>query len=377
MNYPCIIVVCFNRPNSLSRLLNSLENATYPVKEGIPLIISIDAGGDDQVIQLAKDFSWNHGSKEIIIQLSNLGIKKHVLQCISHSEKYGSVLILEEDVYVSKYFYCYGIEALNFYNNDSDIAGISLYKQPNNFNLGIPFFAVEDGYDVFFLQIPASSGQMFTKKSWLLFKEWYDSGNDMDFSVLPKNMRNWSSQSWVKCFSLYLHETKRTFVYPRVSLTTNFGDLGHHSPIKSFSHQATILMNEKNFRFCHYIESNSRYDTYFEYCACQFEGVIDININDLDVDLQGDKPRDLLKKKYVLTRRVSSKPIQKFGLEMKPPELNILCKIEGEEFALTEVKHLKDQKTISPFIHWSYNYTNVATLDFVKFLFHKFKSKFL
>ena len=78
-----IVVVAFNRPLALKRLLHSLSQAIYPT-ENIPLYICIDASKDannQEVIQIAKAFSWELGVKTIIKQPIPLGLKDHVLIC--------------------------------------------------------------------------------------------------------------------------------------------------------------------------------------------------------------------------------------------------------------------------------------------------------
>lgn len=61
-----IIVVAYNRPQSLSRLLWSLQAADYTGFANIPLIISIDYSGDDKCEAIASRFDWKHGEKKLL-----------------------------------------------------------------------------------------------------------------------------------------------------------------------------------------------------------------------------------------------------------------------------------------------------------------------
>ena len=102
MHHPAIVVVTYNRPDSLMRLLGSLTKARYPV--GVPLIISID-GGDNrekQVVKIAEEFPWPHGKKEVICHEKNLGLRKHILSCGDLTERYDSVIVLEDDTHHMK-----------------------------------------------------------------------------------------------------------------------------------------------------------------------------------------------------------------------------------------------------------------------------------
>ena len=59
-----IIVVGYNRPDALKRILKSLADAKYDYAD-IPLRISIDHSGNQEVINVAQTFEWKHGSKKV------------------------------------------------------------------------------------------------------------------------------------------------------------------------------------------------------------------------------------------------------------------------------------------------------------------------
>ena len=127
-----VVVVAFNRARSLKRLLGSLNDAIYTVDD-VPLIISIDKGDSNQdVLAVAESFVWEHGEKKVVYQETNLKLRRHVLQCGDYALKYGNVIVLEDDLYVSKYFYQYAESALMFTQDNNRIGGISLYKEKNN-----------------------------------------------------------------------------------------------------------------------------------------------------------------------------------------------------------------------------------------------------
>ena len=58
----------------MRRILNSLAKAVYQEKD-IPLVISIDHSGIEEVAQVAREFQWNYGSKEVICHKERLGIR--------------------------------------------------------------------------------------------------------------------------------------------------------------------------------------------------------------------------------------------------------------------------------------------------------------
>lgn len=50
--YPAIVVATYNRPYALQRLLNSIAKADYKGYKNIPLVISVDGGGNPQLMEL-------------------------------------------------------------------------------------------------------------------------------------------------------------------------------------------------------------------------------------------------------------------------------------------------------------------------------------
>ncbi|MFT5779510.1 MAG: hypothetical protein ACI837_002469, partial [Crocinitomicaceae bacterium] len=158
MSNPAIIVVAYNRPASLLRLLTSIANGNYLVKK-IPLHISIDRSDVKEVGEIANDFDWEHGEKIVQISEDRLGLKNHILQCGELTESYGAIIMLEDDLLVSPNFYEYARKGLDFYSDEIKVAGISLYSYEVAESCGYPFSAIKDQSDVYFMQIASSWGQ--------------------------------------------------------------------------------------------------------------------------------------------------------------------------------------------------------------------------
>ena len=151
---PTIVVIAFNRVNSLKRLLTSLNQSKYPNKN-IHLVISIDNDGKNKnLYDFASNFNWEFGSKEIIYKETHLGLVKHVMSCGDLVNEYESIILLEDDLFVSPVFYMFASQCLAFYENDPKIAGISLYTIGINGFTKQPFVPLSDNHDTFFLQIP-------------------------------------------------------------------------------------------------------------------------------------------------------------------------------------------------------------------------------
>jgi len=259
-----IVVVAFDRDTCLERLLNSLKNGIYP-KE-VKLIISIDGGGSDKVIGFANDFHWPHGDKEVVLHAENLGLRQHILSCGQLSKQYDGIILLEDDLYVSPFFYNYTNTVLNKYHDESSIAGIALYSHQFNETALLPFQSLKDGNDVFFLQLACSWGQSWLTHQWEEFYTWYENNCNLVLDndpSLPTDITIWPDTSWKKYFIKYLIDTDKYFVYPNTSYVTNFGDPGqHHTGTNVF--QIPLAYGDTRLILPTFDMSYAKYDAFCE-----------------------------------------------------------------------------------------------------------------
>ena len=182
MNRPAIVAIGYDRPQALQRLLSSIESARYAEDIHPVLVISIDNSGRDDVIEVARRFEYTHGEKVIMARPERMGLRSHVLSCGDLTEKYGSIIVLEDDIFVSPQFYSYACAALDHAEKDDRIGAVSLYDHRFNVHRRESFGAIDDGYDNYYLQLASSWGQAYTKKQWDDFKEWYEKNKDRDLA---------------------------------------------------------------------------------------------------------------------------------------------------------------------------------------------------
>ena len=123
-----IVVVGYNRLHSLKRVLSSLLHAKYMLEE-VPLVISIDCSGDKELYCYVEEFNWPYGSKYVNINSERMGLKNHIFQCGDLTHFFKGIILLEDDLFVSPYFYSYAEQALDKYGNHEKVAQISLYKK--------------------------------------------------------------------------------------------------------------------------------------------------------------------------------------------------------------------------------------------------------
>ena len=115
---PAIVAVGYNRPDGMKRLLESIGKASYNCDD-VPLIVSIDESNrSDEVEAVAQAFEWKYGTKEIRRFPERQGLRKHIVHCGDYSEKYGAVIILEDDLVVAEDFYSYVCAAHEKYGDE-------------------------------------------------------------------------------------------------------------------------------------------------------------------------------------------------------------------------------------------------------------------
>ena len=343
-----IVVIAYNRPKALERLLSSLLKADYPGP--VELILSIDReeekrGRGEEVRRIAIDFEWPFGEKKLIIHEENLGLRKHVLACGDLSRDYDAVIVLEDDLYVSPEFYIFTLQAFEFFRDDTGVAGISLYSHAYNETAQFPFVPLNDGTDVFFFQYAASWGQCWSRQQWSKFRRWYDEAGSRGITkyLLPPNIQLWPETSWKKYFIEYLIRNDLYFVYPRMSLTTVFGDEGTNIRLQETFLQVPLLSGERNFVFQKLQDSNAVYDTWCEILPDRLRKIWQVAPNGaFNVDLYGMKSKTSSRSDMLISSRHCHTPVKTYGREMKPHEENLINNVPGDYFSFGRNEDFND-----------------------------------
>ncbi len=385
---PVIIIAAYNRIHTLQRILNSLDMAFCP--QGTKLIISIDNNGKNQeVAKVANKYKWNHGEKEVIYHKERLGLRNHINACGDLSYKYGSVILIEDDQVVSPYFYKFAQDALNYYNDLPEIAGISLYNLPYTEASKLPFIPLHDDSDIYIAQVPCSLGMALSADQWDGFKKWFNLNPELkDIKGLPLIVtKYWAESSWKKFMYGYMVVMNKYFLYPQVSYISNFNDRGENMYSKSYFGQLALQMVPTETKFKSLDDSMNVYDAYSEILPDRLKKLSSmLNDYDFEVDLFGQK--EFFSKEFVLTSKQCKKRIYGYERAMKPTELNIIYNIPGNELSLARSEDLIfSSKTIEDLIFKSmsiekfindhnYYYTNVFdTKMLIKLLKFRIKNK--
>lgn len=351
-----VICVAYNRPDSLQRLLKSLEQAYYP--EPVTLIISIDKSKTDIVERFADGYHWPHGEKRVTRHTENLGLRQHMLSLGNYFSEFDALIVLEDDVTVAPSFYFYAKACVKKYHGESRIAGISLYSFGANYQTYLPFAPAKSQYDVFLMNCAQSWGEVWMKPQWDMFMSWYGEHNeDFNLPQLPSCLNQWPRSSWLKYHTRYCIEKDRFFVYPYTSLSTNNADPGvnHHGGSDTFFQSNLQPTLQSEFRLPTVEECEIRYDGFMQ--PRFLANHLNINDEDLCVDLFSEKPNCLYRRYLLSNRTLPYKVVKSFALQLRPIEMNILQQREGNELWLYDTsKGSQAPKAPDRYLAYTYFY---------------------
>jgi hypothetical protein len=333
-----IVVVAFNKVSPLGRLLKSLSNILLSQIAVVDLHFSIDGGGDIEVKALANAYSWDKGEKTVVVHDRNIGLKNNVYASMKLGLKYDAIIILEDDLYVSPYLLSDAIKLLEFYSASPEIAGISLYSPRFNETSYSNFIPINDNSDAYFMKIPSSWGQVYSRAQVESYFKWHDNMRQANPVTLPPNVARWSDKSWKKEFYQYLIELKKYLVYPRISLTTNYADAGvHHRG--SDLYQVPLSLSNRPMQLNTFQSSNVIYDEYCEIESSSLKRLCRILEGyKFSVDLYGYKvsSNNLTDADYVLSTLVLENPVKSWDDSQIPLEMNCINDIPGKGLYLYE-----------------------------------------
>lgn len=327
-----ICCITYNRLVSLTRLLKSLEGAYYD-DNSVELIISIDKSDSIDIEDFANKYQWKYGQKHIIAHKSNLGLRKHILSCGQLLNEYDALVVLEDDIVVSPNYYRYVVQCVDKYRDVDRIAGISLYNFSVNYQTKRPFLPMKSEYDVYFMNCAQSWGQVWLKKQWFAFYEWYQgNSDDFDLPYLPDSLNKWPKSSWLKYHTRYCIETDKYFVYPYCSLSTNNSDVGTHNQAKDTLFQVPLSYFEMTtYKLPKLDETIVKYDGFFE---PKFLAKY-LNVNEKELCVDVNSAHNLIKERFILSNKILDyKVLDSYSLDFKPFEINIMTNNKGNDLFL-------------------------------------------
>jgi hypothetical protein len=321
-----IVAIGYNRQKALARMLDSVNSAYYNSND-IPLVISIDASEDYSLYNFVNEYKWKHGTKYVNVQKKRLGLKEHIFQCFSLSKYFKAVIILEDDLFVSPYFYDYAMATVDKYGEDEKVAAIALYKNEYEGFSCFPLQHIHNGADVFAWQTVCSWGEIVNERMWNNISKWLESFNDnFEPFDMCDTIKGWT-RAWSKYIYAYMLQTDTYFIYPYIPLTTNFNDVGgEHGGGNSSLVQVSLLQGFKKYDLPDFSDLE-HYDVYGH--NMMLASWLNLKPSELSVDFYGNRSKYF--GRYILTPfKLPYQSIKSFGLAMRPWELNIKYNIGGD-----------------------------------------------
>lgn len=141
-----IILIAFNRPNHLNRLLNSLKVNECFVD--FPVILALDGPRNNEDLTLQErilreqsDTIEKHPSFKVSHRETNIGSKRHITETVSlQLTSYDAVIVLEDDLEVGTHFLSYMRAALTKYRDCKEVHHISGFSHVTGNELNQSFF---------------------------------------------------------------------------------------------------------------------------------------------------------------------------------------------------------------------------------------------
>lgn len=343
-----IVVIGYNRPRSIRRLLNRLIECEYE-QDRVDLIVSLDNCGNNICERECSEIVWPYGTMQIRTHEKRLGLKRHILSCgdILLENKYNAIAVFEDDIYPAEGFYLYMKQVYEMYDKYEKIAGFSLYSPLYMNSTDMNFTPILSDDDVYFMQVAQSWGQIWTQKQWINFKKWFDSQTSEweNCNVMPWQIGSWGEQSWLKYYMRYCAEKKKYFVYPYKAFATCYSEAGQHTTENSTQLQVPIVVGTNiRLRLPAFSDACIRYDAFYEnenlveFIAAKYE----IPVDEITIDLFATKT--MHNRYYLTTRKCDYSVIDSFDLNMKPQEMNVFSSITGKKICLYDTSKNKKQK---------------------------------
>jgi hypothetical protein len=170
-NYAPIVVFPYDRLNCLVKTIEALKNNNLSRYSDL-IIYSDGPKSDDKIPIIEKIRSYikkidGFSSIYITEREYNLGASNSIILGVTETvEKYGKIIVLEDDIITSPTFLDYMNTALEYYKYDNRVMHISSYF-PYNKNLFLP--------DTFFLNVPCVWGWATWSRAWKFFhRNWQE-----------------------------------------------------------------------------------------------------------------------------------------------------------------------------------------------------------
>ena len=228
-----IIVLTWNRPSSVRRLLTSLENSSYTSHSwNIVLEIHVDGGGGlegEEVRKEVESFQFSHGEKILVYNKLNQGL----VEAWRNAWRFKAdelFVVMEDDAEVSPHWFRWLVNTWLRYGDREDLAGVGLQKQrttvwPPRSDVDI---AARVAGPVFMYEVPASLVASHHPYHWNTFITKH--GASMSSCIPSMSLDNCAKNTWEPAWLTFClkHNLLTLYMANNRSLAVDHREQGYH-----------------------------------------------------------------------------------------------------------------------------------------------------
>lgn len=235
MKYPApVVLFVYNRPWHLQQTVEALkrnelarESALFVFSDGPKG--NMDQEGEEKVQEYVKTIT---GFKNITVteREKNLGLANSIISGVTEIiNRYGHIIVLEDDMVTSPYFLKYMNDALELYKDEERVASIHAYIYPVKNNLPETYFI--RGADCWGWATWARAWKFFEPDGEKLLHELkrrnlsreFDFNNSYGYSQMLEDQEKGKNDSWAIRWYASAFLRDMLTLYPGTSLVANIG----------------------------------------------------------------------------------------------------------------------------------------------------------
>ena len=256
MNFSPIILFTYCRPKHTKQTVEALlKNKESKYSD---LIVYSDAPKNEKAIsgveETRKYIKTITGFKSLTIieRKENLGLAKSIIDGVTYNvNKYGTVIVLEDDLVTSPYFLRYMNDALIKYKNEDKIISIHGYVYPTQKDLPETFFIKgadcwgwatwKRGWELF----NPNSEELFAKIKEKHLEKKFDFDYTYPYTQMLKNQIEGKCDSWAIRWLASAYLNNKLTLYPGESMVKQIGMDGYGATHSSITNNYDVNLRMK------------------------------------------------------------------------------------------------------------------------------------
>lgn len=234
MNLSPIALFAYNRPEHTRKTVEALAlNDLAPESDLFVFSDGLKNPEDKVPVAMVRDYVrgiCGFRSVTVVERERNWGLSRSIILGVTEIvNRFGRIVVLEDDMVTSKFFLCYMNEALELYAKEDSVISIHGYLMPVNAELPETFFLLgadcwgwgtwKRGWDLF----ESDGAKLLNELKTRNLEKRFDYNGTYNFSSMLKEQVRGNNDSWaVRWYAAALLNNKLT-LYPGKSLVQNIG----------------------------------------------------------------------------------------------------------------------------------------------------------